>query len=184
MRRRIIVGVIGSGRDRHEELASPLGVWLGQHGYHLLTGGGQGVMASVSQAFSSVPDRKGAVIGIIPAQELCQDTGRASFRPKPGYPNEWVDIPVITHLPFSGTRGKETLSRNHINILTPRVIIALPGGAGTISEIELALEYRKPLLIFDPSAIMPDYSKEGALHLATLADIIFNLQDYPAIAPQ
>ncbi|MEW6379682.1 MAG: molybdenum cofactor carrier protein [bacterium] len=179
--RRTIIGVIGSGRERHEELASPLGVWLGQHGYHLLTGGGQGVMASVSEAFSSVPDRQGMVIGIIPAQDLYQDTGRANFRPKPGYPNEWVDIPVITHLPFSGTRGKENLSRNHINVLTPRVIIALPGGAGTVSEIELALEYRKPLLIFDPFALMPDYSKEGALHLATLEGIISHLRGYPPI---
>jgi len=182
--RRTIIGVMGSGRERYEELASPLGVWLARHGYHLLTGAGEGVMACVSQAFSSVADRKGLVIGIVPAQDLYQSSDRANFKPKPGYPNAWVEIPIITHLPLSGEQGKESLSRNHINILTPRVIIALPGGAGTICEIELALEYRKPVLIFDPYAILPDYSRQGAIHLTTLAEIICHLKNYPAVIEQ
>ena len=180
--RRTMVGVMGSSRERYEELTFPLGVWLGQHGYHLLTGGGQGVMAAVSEAFSSVADRKGAIIGIIPAQKLDQGMDRSHFQRKPGYPNEWVEIPIITHLPLSGSQGKEHLSRNHINVLTCGVTIALPGGPGTISEIELALEYRKSLLIFDPYAIMPDYSKEGAIHLTMLAEVISHLRNYPVIS--
>jgi len=181
--RRTIIGIMGSSRERYEELAFPLGVWLGQHGYHLLTGGGGGVMTAVSEAFSSVLDRKGTIIGIIPAQELDQGDqwmNRANFRTKQGYPNEWVEIPIITHLPVRGFQGKENLSRNHINVLTSSVVIALPGGPGTISEIELALEYRKPLLIFDPYALMPDYSKEGAVHLTLLVEIIsFLCNNYP-----
>ena len=181
--RRTIIGIMGSSRERYEELTFPLGMWLGQHGYHLLTGGGGGVMAAVSEAFFSVPDRKGAIIGIIPAQDFDQGMSRADFRTKPGYPNEWVEIPIITHLPLSGSQGKENLSRNHINVLTSRVIIALPGGPGTLSEIELALEYRKPLLIFDPYVIMPDYLKEGAVHLTILAEVISHLyNNYPAIS--
>lgn len=181
--RRTIIGVMGSSRARYEELAFPLGIWLGQHGYHLLTGGGEGVMAAVSEGFASVPDRKGVIIGIIPAQELYQGMNRANFQTKPGYPHDRVEIPIITHLPLSATQGKENLSRNHINVLTSRVIIALPGGPGTISEIELALEYRKPLLIFDPSVIMPDYSKKGAVHLTTMAEVISFLRNTcPAIS--
>jgi len=35
---RKVVGVMGSGSAEHEDLAEPLGVWLAQSGFHLLTG--------------------------------------------------------------------------------------------------------------------------------------------------
>jgi uncharacterized protein (TIGR00725 family) len=98
-----IVGVLGSGTSPHTERASRLGRWLADRGVHLLTGGGGGVMATVSKAFYESPGRRGLVIGIIPCQE-------GSVRPKHGYPNEWVEIPILTHLPLSGTRGTEPLS--------------------------------------------------------------------------
>jgi hypothetical protein len=56
-----------------------------------------------------------------------------------GYPNPWVEIPVYTHLPVSGMGGLDASSRNHINILTSDVIVALPGSAGTWSEVMLAI---------------------------------------------
>ena len=31
--------------------------------------------------------------------------------PMDGYPNQWVEIPVLTHLPLSGERGTEPMSR-------------------------------------------------------------------------
>ena len=40
------------------------------------------------------------------------------------------------------------MSRNHLNVLSADVIVALPGGAGTRPEIELALEYRRRLLFW------------------------------------
>ncbi|GAH02532.1 unnamed protein product, partial [marine sediment metagenome] len=91
--------------------------------------------AAVSKAFASVSKRKGIIIGIIPAERLYEGVNRNNFRVKSGYPNIWVDIPIFTHLPLSGIQGKENLSRNHINILTSDVIISLPGGEGTLSEI-------------------------------------------------
>jgi hypothetical protein len=42
-------------------------------------------------------------------------------------------------------------SRNHIVILSADVLVAFPGGAGTRSEIQLALEYGRPLLILNPN---------------------------------
>jgi predicted Rossmann-fold nucleotide-binding protein len=98
-------------------------------------------MASVSKAFYESGDRLGSVIGIIPCQE-------GSVYPKPGYPNAWIEIPIFTHLPLSGTQGTEPLSRNHINILTSDVIVALPGGAGTASEVALAVAYHRPIIAF------------------------------------
>ena len=142
MNRRIpVIGVMGSGTSSHADRAAPLGRWLAQRGVHLLTGGGGGVMAAVSRAFHESPDRLGMVIGILPCEE-------GSTRPKPGYPNEWVELPIYTHLPLSGTRGREPLSRNHINVLTSDVIIALPGGAGTASETALALSYGRPIVAY------------------------------------
>jgi uncharacterized protein (TIGR00725 family) len=138
-----IVGVIGSGAEGCEERAGPLGRWLAQQGVHLLTGGGRGVMEAVSRAFFEVPDRKGLVLGIIPCA--------AEDRPtdcRAGYPNNWVEVPIRTHLPLSGVRGENPRSRNHIVVLTSAVIVALPGGEGTASEVRLALKYGAPVIAF------------------------------------
>ena len=48
--RRMIVGVMGSGKERHAEWSVPLGALLGELGVHLLTGGGQGVMIDPESA--------------------------------------------------------------------------------------------------------------------------------------
>ncbi len=138
-----IAGVLGTGSEPHEEKAKPLGEWLAREGMHLLTGGGGGVMEAVSRAFHHVSPRKGLVIGIIPGEAT--DSGYSS---RPGYPNPWVEIPIRTHLPKSGVEGTDPLSRNHINVLSADVLIALPGSAGTASEVELALRYDKPLIAY------------------------------------
>ncbi len=142
-----IVGVMGSGTHEHDECARPLGALIASLGVHLLTGGGGGVMRAVSRAFTGYDGSRGACIGVLPC------ASEDDRRPSPGYPNEFVEIAIRTHLPFSGERGADDLSRNHINILSSAAIVALPGGAGTRSEVDLALRYEKPLVGFarDPS---------------------------------
>jgi uncharacterized protein (TIGR00725 family) len=140
-----IVGVMGSGSESHRERASAVGRWLAGAGVHLLTGGGGGVMSAVSEAFHAVSERRGLVIGVIPG--AADEPGISSpVRPRPGYPNPWVELPILTHLPLSGRRGHDPRSRNHINVLSSTVLIALPGGAGTASEVALALRYGRPLI--------------------------------------
>jgi len=138
-----IVGVLGSGTEPHKDKAKPLGEWLAQEGVHLLTGGGGGVMEAVSRAFHRVSQREGLVIGILPGTGT--DSG---YTQKPGYPNPWVEIPINTHLPKSGVQGTDPLSRNHLNVLTADVSVALPGSSGTASEVELALRYGRPLIAY------------------------------------
>jgi predicted Rossmann-fold nucleotide-binding protein len=151
-KKRPLVGVIGSGTEKHSHLSVPLGQWLAKQDCHLINGGGGGVMGAVSQAFAEVPIRKGNVIGVIPASGPCNSREeRSAYSPLQGYPNAWVDIPIYTHLSLSGASGKDIASRNHIIILSADVIVAFPGGAGTRSEIQLALEYGKPLLILNPN---------------------------------
>ena len=79
--------------------------------------------------------RTGLVIGILPG---CDGA------PHPGYPNQWVEVPIQTHLPLSGNEGTQPMSRNHLIILSADAVIALPGGAGTSSEVQLAGQYGRP----------------------------------------
>jgi len=168
-----IVGVMGSGTVPHPERAGPVGQWLARQGVHLLTGGGSGVMAQVSRAFFETSPRQGLVIGIIPGSITAD-----GYTTRSGYPNPWVEIPIFTHLPLSGLQGTQPLSRNHINVLSADVIIALPGSAGTASEVSLALAYNKPLVAYlngpeeiegipAEARIEPDFSRVQAFVLET-----------------
>ena len=150
-KKRPLIGVIGSGQEGHPEFSEPLGSWLAGQDCHLINGGGGGVMRTVSRAFAEAPNRKGNIIGVIPAAGPCDSPeARAAYSSPAGYPNPWIEIPIYTHLSLSGASGKESASRNHIIILTADAVVAFPGGAGTRSEIQLALEYGKPLLILNP----------------------------------
>jgi len=147
---RSIVGVMGSGTHEHDDSARPVGELIAALGANLLTGGGGGVMRAVSRAFTGYGGARGVCIGVVPCTS---EADRASL--KPGYPNEFVEIVIRTHLPYSGERGTDDLSRNHINILSSDAIVALPGEAGTLAEIALALRYRRPLVAYavDPGSL-------------------------------
>jgi uncharacterized protein (TIGR00725 family) len=138
-----VVGVMGSGSFAHEERARALGRWLAGERVHLLTGGGGGVMSAVSRAFSQVSTRRGLVIGVVPSA-----TRSEASEPRQGYPNPWVELTVFTHLHLSGQSGTDPMSRNHINVLSSNVLVALPGGAGTASEVSLALHYDRPIVAY------------------------------------
>lgn len=80
--------------------------------------------------------------------------GSADYEPDeaivapPGYPNVFVDLAIRTHLPSSGGAGLSALSRNHVNVLSSDVLVALPGGSGTAFQIELAIRYGVPVCRF------------------------------------
>jgi len=134
---------MGSSTRAFEDLAVPLGRWLASMGVHLLNGGGAAAMEAVSRAFVSVTPREGLVIGVLPA-----DLPDGAPVPRAGYPNPFVEIAIFTHLPLNGITGTDPRSRNHINILSSDVVVVLPGGEGTQSEMELAVRYGKPIIAF------------------------------------
>jgi len=140
------IGVMGSGVDEFDDLARPIGQLLARLRVNLLTGAGGGVMTSVSRAYTEARRERGICIGIVP----CADIDHRA-RPRSSYPNRFVELPILTHLPYSGEQGQHDLSRNHVNILSSTAIVALPGGAGTASEVELAVKYQKPIIAFTPS---------------------------------
>jgi uncharacterized protein (TIGR00725 family) len=160
------VGVLGSGRDEHTALAQAVGALLARRGVNLLTGGGCGVMTSVSRAFTQTARERGVSIGIIP----CASASERS-KPKDGYPNPFVEFAIFTHLPYSGERGQDDLSRNHINVLSCAALIALPGGAGTAAEIALALAYQKPIIIYSHDLSLVQNLPSAARRVARLNEV-------------
>ena len=170
--------MIGSGAESHIEISYPLGKWLAENGFHLINGGGSGVMAETARAFIAVDNRRGKVIGVLPAQASCDsEEERADYQSPPGYPNNYTEITIRTHLPHSGAQGKRLSSRNHIIVLSADVVIALPGGPGTRSEIEMAIEYGKTLLIFSPNGEWKEF-EERAETVTDLQDVTQKFTHY------
>jgi uncharacterized protein (TIGR00725 family) len=162
---RTTVGVMGSGTSAHDEVARPVGEVLADMGVNLLTGGGGGVTA-VSRAFTGRPSRRGISIGIIPC---ASETDRATA--KSGYPNEFVELAIYTHLPYSGSQGTHDLSRNHINVLSCVAIVALPGEDGTAAEVSLAIRYGKPVVVYSPVRELVEHFPRPAMRVDRIDDV-------------
>jgi predicted Rossmann-fold nucleotide-binding protein len=164
IKKRSLIAVIGSGKNPHQSLCSPLGQWLAESGYNLINGGGHGVMTETAKAFTAVPQRKGLVVGILPASSKHDNLEEYNEHdPPPGYPNPYTEIVIRTHLPFVGVQGNMLASRNHIIVLSADFIFALPGSAGTQTEIEMALEYGKPLIIVSPNGEWEEFSDRAVV---------------------
>jgi predicted Rossmann-fold nucleotide-binding protein len=78
-----IVGVMGSGDEslakKHQRLAKQVGSTVAELGFHLLTGGGDGLMKAVGQAFLETKRKllranrpAGNLISILRAKQLPQ----------------------------------------------------------------------------------------------------------------
>jgi len=168
--RRRVVAVIGSGQtaDPHCEEIGRLVALLG---CDLLTGGGGGVMESVTRAFVDTSPWTRIAIAIIPATVDRLDalerreTASVAYDLRDGYPNPWVELAIYTHLPDSGPEGTLRSSRNHINVLSADAIVALPGEAGTASEMWLAVQYGVPIVAFGDHRALP-----GGVPRATTLD--------------
>jgi hypothetical protein len=127
MNRPIIVGVMGGGVASTEELetAHTLGTLIASQGWILLNGGREsGIMKASAKGAS---EQGGLTIGILPGS-------------KPQEASEYIRIPIVTGL------GN---ARNCINVLSSDVVVACPGGMGTLSEIALALKCSKPVVLLN-----------------------------------
>lgn len=115
---RTVIGVMGGAsvnagalRDAYET-----GRLIAERGWVLLNGGRDaGVMAASARGAS---EAGGLVIGILPGHD------KRGASPH-------IDVAVPTGMGDA---------RNVINVLASDVVVALPGGAGTISEVALALK--------------------------------------------
>jgi uncharacterized protein (TIGR00725 family) len=141
-----IIGVMGGGNASNEEKknAYRLGQLIAYQGWILLNGGRNcGIMdASAKGAL----ENGGTTVGILPDTDYRQVS-------------EYISIPILTGM------GN---ARNCINVLSSHYIIACPGGAGTLSEIALALKNNKPLILmgFDPDHFLDTFTNQHLLYRA------------------
>ena len=146
MKRPIIVGVMGGGSVPPEtvDIARRLGRRIAEAGWVLLNGGrNAGVMAAAAEGASAAG---GLTVGVLP------DDHDGAVAPG-------IQIPILT-----GIGG----GRNMINILSSHVVVACRGGAGTLSEIALALKYKRPVILlqFAVGDFFRPYAADGQLHEA------------------
>jgi hypothetical protein len=121
--RKKVVSVIG-GRTcsvEVEQIAQNLGKKLAKVADILVCGGLSGTMETTCQGFKA---GGGLIIGIIPSY----DKNEA---------NPYLDIVIPTGL---------GLARNVLVVKSADVVIALPGEAGTLSEIAYALQFGIPII--------------------------------------
>jgi uncharacterized protein (TIGR00725 family) len=125
------IGVIGSGGDdssgAYEQFAHGLGESLVDSGFRVVCGGLGGVMAAVCRgAHASDHYEEGATVGILPGSQA-------------GAANAHVDIAIPT--------GMGHL-RNAV-VAQSEAVVAIGGGAGTLSEIALAWVHGRPIFAAD-----------------------------------
>lgn len=121
----VLVAVIGEGDDSTGPLeeARLLGQLVAEQGWVLVNGGRNvGVMDASARG---ARERKGITVGLLPGS----DASNAS---------SYCDIPIPTGL---------NNARNNLVTLSARIVFAFPGGAGTLSEVALALKNKKDVIL-------------------------------------
>lgn len=122
--------MVGSTRGPPELLsvAEEVGAGLIDAEFRLVTGGLGGVMEAASRGARGASRwTEGAIIGVLPglvAEEA----------------NPFVDVVVPTGMSFA---------RNVVVVAMADVVIAIGGGAGTLSEIALAWQHNRPVVAVD-----------------------------------
>lgn len=130
MSRRPVVAVIGANSPTPAllELAEDIGRGLVDAGFRVATGGLGGVMTAASKgARSSEHWTEGTVIGVLPGL-LASEA------------NRYVDVAVPTGMNYA---------RNVVLVAMADVVVAIGGGAGTLSELAMAWQHNKPIVCLD-----------------------------------
>jgi hypothetical protein len=147
--RKKIVGVIGghSCTAEVEQKAQELGKKLAEVVGILVGGGLSGTMKAVCSGFKA---GGGVTIGIIPSY----DKNDA---------NEFVDIVIPTGL---------GLARNVLVVKSADVVVALPGEAGTLSEIAHCLQFGIPVISF-----LGSWNIKGVIKVKTADEAIKKVKE-------
>ena len=124
---RTVIGVMGGGNADAAtmEAAHRVGVLVAESGWVLLNGGRDAGVMRASAAGASSAD--GLTVGLLPDEDTAQVA--------PG-----IDIAIPTGMGDA---------RNVLNVLASNVVIAMRGGAGTISEVAHALKLGRPVVAID-----------------------------------
>lgn len=126
------IGVVGAGRcsKRVERLAEGVGAAVAAAGAVVVCGGLGGVMAATARGAARAG---GTVIGILPGDDAATA-------------NPWVHLPLPTGL---------GMARNVLVVSASEAIVALPGAAGTRSEIAFAGVLGRPVVALARGGVDP-----------------------------
>ena len=143
MSKRHIIGVMGGGSatDADLEMAYDLGRRIASEGWILLNGGRRAGIMDASAKGAAVAG--GLTVGILPDDN---DAGISTH----------IQVPILTGMGSA---------RNVINVLSSTVVVACAGGAGTLSEIALALKHDKTVITLnaDTGEVFDAYRQSGRL---------------------
>ncbi|HEX9093608.1 MAG TPA: TIGR00725 family protein [Coriobacteriia bacterium] len=141
---RTTIGVMGSGENGDAKMlamARDLGQAIAQQGWVLVNGGrNSGVMDASALGARTAG---GLVVGILPDETVT----RASRH---------LDIAIRTGMGDG---------RNYVNVLSSDVVVAMRGGAGTLSEVALALKAGRVVIAldYDVGASFDHFRRTGKL---------------------
>lgn len=127
------IGVIGS-RDCDRETydrAVTVGRLLAENGWGVICGGLSGVMEAVCKGAS---DAGGLTVGVLPGDD-------------PQSANPFVQVRIATGM---------SIARNVIIVRSSSAVIAMSGGAGTLSEIAHCLQLGVPVVGLDTHDVSRD----------------------------
>lgn len=144
MKKRIAIIGAGTCGPETEAVAERLGTLIAQSGFDLVCGGRFGVQRAACKGAKA---EGGLTIGILPGLDFSQA-------------NEFVDVPILTGLGHM---------RNFLVVKNADVAVAIEGGAGTLSEIGLALKSGIPVVA------VGRWSGIEGVHAASDADQAFAL---------
>jgi uncharacterized protein (TIGR00725 family) len=122
------VVVIGDARAGRPMLrtAEAIGAAVAALGATLITGGRGGIMAAASRGARRAG---GCVVGIVPSTAFAEA-------------NRWCSVVIPTGLGHA---------RNAVTALAGDVVVAVGGGAGTLSEIAFAWIHGRPIIVVEGS---------------------------------
>jgi uncharacterized protein (TIGR00725 family) len=140
------VAVVGPGEASAAELAlaEEVAARLVDLGATIVTGGLGGVMEAACRGAKS---RRGLTIGLLPSLDRSEANG-------------WVDVAIATGL------GE---LRNALIVRTSDALVAIGGGAGTLSEIAFALKLGRPVIGLGTFAVEGIVQVTSAAEAAELA---------------
>ena len=120
------------------EMAYLLGRRLAEEGFVVITGGDGGLMKDVARG---VREAGGIVVGIL-SHEL------ARVPEDHPYYNPYLTVRIRAEMGYEG--------RSSIVVASSDVVVVLAGGCGTLVEVAMAYNMRKPIVVLEGSGLLAD----------------------------
>ncbi len=154
--RRPVVAVIGasSAEPVALEIAEGLGRAICRQGWHLLSGGGSGVMEAACRGFIEARQGNGGLtIGILPSEDTA-------------FANRFVELAIPTGIGFA---------RNAIIARAAWALVAVGGCSGTLCEIAFGWQMGRPIVAMADSGGWSEKLAGRAID-SRRKDVIFSAQ--------